>query len=112
MCSERRDGLLTSHFWFADGTLVRQSEPETAIDFPMIRDGWSDLGGGYLGENPPASAAGSLPSVPLAFSDDVEPRSAPACTVLRSEERRVAKECVSKCRTRLAPYLNTKKKNN
>src|SRR3546814_2304540 len=32
MCIERRDGLLTSHFWFADGTLVRQSEPETAID--------------------------------------------------------------------------------
>src|SRR3546814_1575471 len=54
MCIERRDGLLTSHFWFADGTLVRQSEPETAIDFPMIRDGWYDLGGGYLGENPPA----------------------------------------------------------
>src|SRR3546814_14016385 len=42
MCIERRDGLLTSHFWFADGTLVRQSEPETAIDFPMIRDGRSE----------------------------------------------------------------------
>src|SRR3546814_18832877 len=33
-------------------------------------------------------------------------------TAARSEERRVGKECVSKCRTRWSPYNKKKKKNN
>src|SRR3546814_20995003 len=36
MCIERRDGLLTSHFMFADGTLIRQSGHDNAITFQMI----------------------------------------------------------------------------
>src|SRR3546814_3790617 len=31
MCIERRDGLLTSHFWFADGTLVRSEEQTSEL---------------------------------------------------------------------------------
>src|SRR3546814_12504893 len=37
-------------------------------------------------------------------------RAAPAALGLRSEERRVGKECVSTCKSRWSPY-NSKKKN-
>lgn len=53
MLIERRDGSLTSHFRFADGSWRRQPELAEHIDFPIERDGFYDLGGGYLGESPP-----------------------------------------------------------
>src|SRR3546814_15368304 len=40
----------------------------------------------------------------------LDPAHVPAAVVLRSEERRVGKECVSTCRSRWSPYHYNKKK--
>src|SRR3546814_14745787 len=44
----------------------------------------------------------NLPELKALGGDSIAARY--GCTVLRSEERRVGKECVRKCKSRLSPY--------
>lgn len=53
MWIEVRSGSITGHFRYPDGRWLRQSEAPEDIDFRITRDGFYDLGGGYLGNDPP-----------------------------------------------------------
>src|SRR3546814_13514836 len=69
---------------------------------------WS--GGPYSNVNPRARQA--LPKIrDLIFAGRYAEAEALADAEVRSEERRVGKECVSTCRSRCAPYHSKKKKN-
>src|SRR3546814_20237148 len=62
--------------------------------------------------NPSASDCDSPPLIAICAWSPREPHSQTfaVASCIRSEERRVGKECVSTCRSRWSPY-NTKKKN-
>src|SRR3546814_18995367 len=64
---------------------------------------WAGVGAGKLRENQPATAGWKRPSG--STGDVVMPMN-----MVRSEERRVGKECVSTCRSRWAQYHYKKNK--
>src|SRR3546814_11824138 len=59
-----------------------------------------------LGRNQPLLEAGMLDVVPCHYSQlpSMLDNGVLPCDVMRSEERRVGKECVSTCRSRWSPY--------
>src|SRR3546814_19785969 len=79
----------------ARGWSRRSAENETARTRVRLPPG---LGGGRLGRPP---TLGLSPTMP---------RPADGAKSIRSEERRVGKECVSTCRSRWSPYHSKKTK--
>src|SRR3546814_16205146 len=87
-------GMLASHY--APGKPVRLGETDFADDEFGI--GFGALGGDYQ-----LSAAGDLTEAAAHLLDELHAGAASAKARMRSEERRVGKECVRTCRSRWSP---------
>src|SRR3546814_18942660 len=106
--------------------MIRRPPRSTRTDtlFPTRRS--SDLSGGgessFSGTPWTARSLAEVLALPGAFAFLIVEAGAPLgfllaqavlddCEILRSEERRVGKECVSTCRSRWSPYHYKKKTN-